>query len=66
MFTLNGIRNAFYCAIAFGIIACAAAPGPMEKLAGANGSIERPDYAPATQYPNGERAIPGRAAAGAQ
>ena len=26
MFTLNGIRNAFYCAIAFGIVACATAP----------------------------------------
>ena len=33
MITLNGIRNALWCAVAFGIVACAATPMPADKLA---------------------------------
>jgi hypothetical protein len=50
MFTLNGIRNGFYCAIAFGIVACASAPMPVEKLAVAKSSIERAEQAQAAQF----------------
>ncbi|HYJ40783.1 MAG TPA: DUF4398 domain-containing protein [Steroidobacteraceae bacterium] len=50
MFTLNGIRNAFWCAIAFGIVACASTPMPIEKLAVARSSIERAEQAQAAQF----------------
>jgi septal ring factor EnvC (AmiA/AmiB activator) len=50
MVTLNGIRNAFFCAVAFGIIACASAPMPVEKLAVAKNSIERAEQAQAGQF----------------
>src|SRR3982751_3554741 len=50
MFTLNGIRNAFFCAVAFGIVACATAPMPVEKLAVAKSSIERAEQAQAAQF----------------
>ena len=50
MFTLNGIRNAIYCAIAFGIVACASAPMPVEKLTVAKTSIERAEQAQAAQF----------------
>jgi len=50
MFTLNGIRNAFFCAVAFGIVACATAPMPVEKLAVARSSIERAEQAQAAQF----------------
>jgi len=36
----NGIRNAIFCATAFGIIACASTPILAEKLAAASTSIE--------------------------
>ena len=50
MITMNGIRNAFWCAIAFGIVACASAPPPVEKLAVAKSSIERAEQAQAAQF----------------
>jgi hypothetical protein len=50
MITLPGIRNAFWCAVAFGIVACASAPMPVEKLAVARTSIERAEQAQAAQF----------------
>jgi len=50
MITVNGIRNAIWCAIAFGIVACAVTPMPMEKLAIARNSIERAEQAQAAQF----------------
>jgi septal ring factor EnvC (AmiA/AmiB activator) len=50
MFTLNGLRNGFLCTIAFGIVACASAPMPVEKLAVAKSSIERAEQAQAAQF----------------
>jgi Domain of unknown function (DUF4398) len=50
MFTLNGIRNAIACAIAFSIVACASTPMPVEKLAVAKASIERAEQAQAAQF----------------
>ena len=50
MITLNGLRNGFCCAVAFGIIACASAPMPVEKLAVAKSSIDRAEQAQATQF----------------
>jgi len=50
MFTLNGIRNAIWCAVAFGIVACASTPMPVEKLAVAKSSIERAEQAQAAQF----------------
>jgi len=50
MVTLNGIRNAFFCAVAFGIVACASAPMPVEKLAVAKSSIDRAEQAQAAQF----------------
>jgi septal ring factor EnvC (AmiA/AmiB activator) len=50
MITLSGIRNAFWCAVAFGIVACASAPMPVEKLAVAKSSIERAEQAQAAQF----------------
>lgn len=50
MITLNGIRNAMFCAAAFGIIACASTPMPIEKLAVAKSSIDRAEQAQAAQF----------------
>jgi hypothetical protein len=50
MITVNGIRNAFWCAIAFGIVACASTPVPIENLAIARSSIERAEQAQAAQF----------------
>ena len=50
MITLNGIRNGILCAIAFGIVACASAPPPVEKLTIAKTSIERAEQAQAAQF----------------
>ena len=50
MITLNGIRNALRCAVAFGIVACASTPMPVEKLAVAKSSIERAEQAQAAQF----------------
>lgn len=50
MLTLNGIRNAVLCATAFGIVACASAPMPVEKLAVAKSSIDRAEQAQAAQF----------------
>src|SRR5512134_3421036 len=50
MITVNGLRNAFWCAIAFGIVACASSPMPVEKLAVAKSSIERAEQAQAAQF----------------
>jgi hypothetical protein len=54
MITVNGIRNAFWCAIAFGIVACASTPVPIEKLAIARSSIERAEQAQAAQFAQSE------------
>lgn len=50
MFTMNGIRNGLWCAVAFGIVACAATPMPVEKLAVARTSLERAEQAQAAQF----------------
>jgi hypothetical protein len=50
MITLSGIRNGLWCAIAFGIVACASAPAPVEKLTIAKQSIERAEQAQAAQF----------------
>ena len=50
MITPNGIRNAFLCAVAFGIVACATEPMPVEKLALAKNSLERAEQAQAAQF----------------
>jgi septal ring factor EnvC (AmiA/AmiB activator) len=50
MITVNGIRNAFWCVIAFGIVACASAPMPADKLAVAKSSVERAEQAQAAQF----------------
>jgi septal ring factor EnvC (AmiA/AmiB activator) len=50
MISLNGIRNAIWCAIAFGIVACASTVMPVEKLAVAKSSIERAEQAQAAQF----------------
>jgi len=50
MITVNGIRNALWCAVAFGIVACASTPMPVEKLAVAKNSIERAEQAQAAQF----------------
>jgi septal ring factor EnvC (AmiA/AmiB activator) len=50
MITLNGIRNAAWCLLAFGIVACASSPMPVEKLAVAKSSIQRAEQAQAAQY----------------
>jgi hypothetical protein len=50
MFTLNGIRNALLCATAFGIVACASTPMPVDKLAVAKSSIDRAEQAQAGQF----------------
>jgi uncharacterized protein DUF4398 len=50
MITMTGLRNAFWCAIALGIVACASAPMPVEKLAVAKSSVERAEQAQAAQF----------------
>jgi hypothetical protein len=50
MITVNGIRNATWCVIAFGIVACASAPMPIDKLAVAKSSVERAEQAQAAQF----------------
>lgn len=50
MITVNGIRNALWCGVAFGIVACASAPMPVEKLAVAKSSLERAEQAQAAQF----------------
>ena len=50
MITVNGIRNALWCAIAFGIVACASAPMPTDKLAVAKTAVERAEQAQAAQF----------------
>jgi len=50
MITLNGIRNAIWCSIAFGIVACASSPMPVDKLAVAKSSVERAEQAQAAQF----------------
>ena len=48
--TINGIRNAAWCAVAFGIVACASTPMPTDKLAVAKTAVERAEQAQATQF----------------
>jgi hypothetical protein len=50
MITVNGIRNGLLCAIAFGIVACASTPMPVEKLAVAKSSLDRAEQAQAAQF----------------
>src|SRR3982750_2683151 len=50
MITVNGIRNALWCVIAFGIVACASAPMPSDKLAVAKSAVERAEQAQAAQF----------------
>jgi hypothetical protein len=50
MITMNGIRNGVFCAIAFGIVACASTPMPVEKLAVAKNSLARAEQAQAAQF----------------
>jgi len=50
MITLNGIRNAICCIVAFGIVACAATPMPTDKLAVAKNSVDRAEQAQAAQF----------------
>ena len=66
MITTTGLRNALWCAIAFGIVACASAPLPVEKLVVARTSVERAEQAQAAQFTQvelnaaGDAAIPDR------
>jgi septal ring factor EnvC (AmiA/AmiB activator) len=50
MITMNGIRNSFFCLVAFGIVACASAPMPVGKLAVAQSSVQRAEQAQAAQF----------------
>ena len=50
MITMTGIRNALWCAVAFGIVACATAPMPVEKLAVAQTAVQRAEQAQAAQF----------------
>jgi len=50
MISVNGIRNALWCAIAFGIVACVSAPVPSDKLAVAKTAVERAEQAQAAQF----------------
>jgi septal ring factor EnvC (AmiA/AmiB activator) len=50
MITLNDIRNAILCSLAFGLVACASAPMPVDKLAVAKSSVERAEQAQAGQF----------------
>jgi hypothetical protein len=49
MITLSGIRNALWCVVAFGIVACAATM-PVDKLAMARSSLDRAEQAQAAQF----------------
>ena len=48
--TINGLRNAMWCAVAFGIVACASTPMPTDKLAVAKTAVERAEQAQAAQF----------------
>jgi hypothetical protein len=48
--SVTSLRNGLWCATAFGIVACASAPMPVEKLAVAKTSIERAEQARASQF----------------
>jgi septal ring factor EnvC (AmiA/AmiB activator) len=48
--TISGLRNAMWCAVAFGIVACAATPMPTDKLAVAKTAVERAEQAQAAQF----------------
>lgn len=50
MITISSLRNAFWCVVAFGIVACASAPMPVDKLAVAKTSLERAEQAQAAQF----------------
>ena len=50
MITMNGIRNSHFGAVAFGIVACASTPMPVEKLAVAKNSLDRAEQAQAAQF----------------
>ena len=50
MITMNAIRNGIWFAVAFGIVACASTPMPVEKLAIAKTSLERAEQAQAAQF----------------
>jgi len=48
--TTSGIRNAIWCGVAFGIVACASAPMPVDKLAVAKSSVDRAEQAQAALF----------------
>src|SRR5262249_54741934 len=50
MLTINGMRNAAWCAVAFGIVACASTPMPTDKLAVAKTSGQPAEQAQAAQF----------------
>ena len=50
MITVDGIRNGVLCVVAFGIVACASSPMPVDKLAVAKSSIDRAEQAQAAQF----------------
>ena len=50
MITIGGIRNSILCLVAFGIVACASTPMPVEKLAVAKSSLDRAEQAQAAQF----------------
>jgi septal ring factor EnvC (AmiA/AmiB activator) len=50
MITMTGLRNTLWFVIAFGIVACASTPMPVEKLAVAKSSIDRAEQAQAAQF----------------
>lgn len=50
MITLDGIRNGLLCGVAFGIVACASTPVPVDKMAVAKSSIDRAEQAQAAQF----------------
>lgn len=50
MITTASLRNTFLSVLAFGIVACASAPMPVEKLAVAKSSLDRAEQAQAAQF----------------
>jgi septal ring factor EnvC (AmiA/AmiB activator) len=50
MITSGSLRNSLLCALAFGIVACASPPMPIEKLAVAQSSLARAEQAQAAQF----------------
>lgn len=50
MISTSSLRNAFWCVVAFGIVACASAPMPVDKLAVAKSAVERAEQAQAAQF----------------